>query len=299
MVIYWSPAGTRPRYEVSISHSPPSLSAMLKHLWRKFIVRPPRRVVDEFANAYPRCGLVLREAANVPWVLMAIIIQAATRKTFSEVETIFLHIPKTGGTSVKSILEESYGISLLKISSARDIVSALLSSTTPKAIILNHVFPQILSATRVLSLDNFEGNFFTIVRNPRERFESGFIYGNLRSFWPRSWGREEILGRLASPMQKPGFSKARGVFFLRPQSDFLAFQGVERLCVHKLEIVQSQGLVLLGRKNSLPTLNKGNYGASEETSETVRCLIGRVFEDDFNALGYELDSGPERQIKPC
>lgn len=271
-----------------MTHHRPSLGAIFKHLWWHLIGRPLRKTFTAFANANPRLGLIFRETADIPWVIVAVILHATTGKSFSQVETIFLHIPKTGGTTVKSLLEESYGASLLKISCARDIAISMLSNSQPRALVLNHVVPEILTATRVLPLSFFEGDFFTIVRDPATRFESGFTYGRSRDFWPKSWGREEVLCRLERTGFKAGFTKAKGVFFLRPQADFLAFPGVENLRVLRLEEIQSEHLLFLNQERTLPTLNKGHSDLTVKPSDAVKRSLERIFKVDYETLNYKV-----------
>lgn len=274
-----------------MTHHRPSLAAIFKHLWWRFIGRPLRKTLTAFANANPRLGLFFRETASIPWVIVALILHTTTGKSFSQVETIFLHLPKTGGTSVKALLEESYGASLLKISSARDIAMSLLSNSQPKAIVLNHVLPEILTTTRVLSFSTFEGDFFTIVRDPTKRFESGFTYGSARAFWPKNWGRQEVLRRLARIGPKAGLTKAKGVFFLRPQVHFLAFRGVEYLRTLRLEEIRPEQLLFLNQVRTLPALNRGDSNLPGKAWEVAEGSLDQVFKLDYETLKYELLEG--------
>lgn len=270
--------------EFVILNNRPSLLALTKHVSDELLIRPVRRRIEKLANALPLLSFFLRECVNLPWLLIALVAQTTSRRTFARVETIFLHLPKTGGTSIKSILEQQYGDSLLKISSARQIAFSLVSNFQPKAIVLNHVSPQILNATRALSLDSFDGDFFTIVREPTKRFESGFVYGRNRSFWPRTWEREQVLRHLSKINGRIGLTKAKGVFFLRPQVDFLVFDGVERLRVLELERLKPEKLLFMDKKRILPTLNNSPSARTSRASETVEASIKQVFSRDYAAF---------------
>ena len=195
---------------------------------------------------------------------------------------LFVHVPKTAGTSVEHLLK-SYG-RLVGIRRHR-----------PRGLPCNpqHFHGDLLE--QLYSSEEAEPPFdyvFMTVRNPVSRIVSEYYYR--REFW--SWPRRR-LGRpsLNTWIQLSLRRAARNPYLfdnhLRPQCDFAAF-GAEVFRIEDgLGAVKERLDGVLGMQGTLGARMKtsaASRGNTEPLTERSQQLISTFYRRDFARFGYEL-----------
>jgi len=191
-----------------------------------------------------------------------------------DLKTVFVHIPKTGGQSVSSMLNITKG-------NQRDFYHEGLT----------HLPPQMIRERA--DVDGFY--FFTFVRNPYDKIVSEYNW-RMRNIMSRVYNEptrkqmlfetymETLLGRW-DKLVEPWNEKAHVLpqhMFIEEGMDIFRFENFEDGCKE----VQA----VLGMNKPVPHVNAGHYNTkhTERTIEITRIL----YEKDFKLLGYDIDALP-------
>jgi hypothetical protein len=149
---------------------------------------------------------------------------------WNDVESIFIHIPKTAGTTIGANLHRRFGDRYAVVGSHKDILTWLEEGRNPpKSVRLNHVPPELLLRSGMFERHNLaDGRVFTVVRDPLARFFSGFHYARSRGHIPPKTTEFQLLRKLevCVARRQPEASKSVGIAFFRPQVEF--FSGLDR-----------------------------------------------------------------------
>ena len=192
-----------------------------------------------------------------------------------EKNILFIHIPKTGGTSIETWMSD---IAPLKFHSVR--IPSHLKST-----------PQHLPFREIRSLfgDSYFDHIFTIVRNPYDRFISEYKFQSkkgrnqrLTQFTPTfsEWAIRQLEAFRKNPFH--------GGNHFRPQSSFLDF-GIK---IYKFEegietiISDAATKFNLPHPKTIPHKLKSDPIPAPELSLDVLTEINQVYKQDFEMLGY-------------
>ena len=181
-------------------------------------------------------------------------------------KVLFVHIPKTGGSSIEAALE--------KITSM-----TFFSHNPPEGLV---VCPQHLQVGAIRSLLGAKGWHWScaIVRDPYDRLESEYFY-RLRNHRPdfSTW----VMYHIESARQNRSLMDNH----FRPQSDFID-SGV---AVYRYE--DGLNAVLKGltdhlNLDALPTLPTVNVGVRAEVTWSTEALtvVNSFYDIDFERLGY-------------
>lgn len=193
---------------------------------------------------------------------------------------IFIHISKTAGTSIETVL--------------RDESCQLLPGQWDTARIrhtpLNHLTLQELVDYNGLTPAQLKSYFkFCFVRNPWDRLISE-IYCRWMSPWFRDLTTEERIRRACAFAKEP-----TGVAnHLRPQQDFVSAAGLAMDFIGRFEYLEADFAYLchlLGIATALPHLNRSTRDTYQTyyTAET-QALVAATYQRDIAAFHYEFDA---------
>jgi hypothetical protein len=210
-------------------------------------------------------------------------------------KTIFVHIPKTGGTSVEAVLG-MHG----------DKTDIGVRPYFNQSVDREHLYGQDLQHMTVLQLKNslndtsiFEQYFkFAIVRNPWERIVSTFAWTN------QKWARGEKLARdefarairqVYSAIANSGDAAQalRASTHLRPQVSYLV-DGNMRVLVDYIARHETLGAdwrhicARLGLNIDLPERMKSHHSPYRDYyDDDTRGMVAELYAEDTRSLGYE------------
>ena len=192
-------------------------------------------------------------------------------------DILFIHIPKTGGTSVEQYLSKKYDIPLN--------MNCVFSMTPYKGLYPQHyTYMEVLARKDELKIAITDTTkILTIVRNPYDRFIASLIYnGKLKKDTPP----EDIYN-----IVKKIFSvKNTEVHFL-PQYKFIAKDGIllENIIILKTEEL-NEGMHKNGWTDFNIHANKGNYRPRYDTILDNRSieLVREFYKKDFEYFNYSV-----------
>lgn len=195
------------------------------------------------------------------------------------VNTLFIHIPKTGGTAVELYLSRLYNIPMCKsslYSFDHTFSNVSLQHQLLSTILTNHTRFNIKLSNLMI---------FSIVRNPYTRCVSDLIFLKIIT------GKEDtktITGHIKSYLNIFMKNNTATDNHIRPQVDFLIVDGKINRSIHILRQENlSDGMKTLGFNNfpsqTEPTRNYYNL----LTYEAV-CIINTVYIHDFLEFDYDM-----------
>jgi hypothetical protein len=191
---------------------------------------------------------------------------------------LFMHIPKSGGTSVESWLEQSYPISLKRSLKGHEL-----------PVVPQHIHAEM---TRFLFDESFFDYSFAVVRNPYARMLSEYKYRmSHRRRRERILPQPSFSGWVRSTLRR--YERDNFVYsnHIRPQHQFL-FEGTEVFRLEDgLDGLQARLTEILGvaPPNSIPFLNKSRT-VEIAIDDATAALLAKFYGGDFEALGYSVDS---------
>ena len=215
---------------------------------------------------------------------------------------IFIHIPKTGGTSIKEHLREYRYENDIYVDGPADVEK--LAGSNESGIRKHSSAVQVRG---VLGSAEFGRLFkFCVVRNPFIRTLSlfRFLKFNFRS-WPRSDLMDEI-DTLEKFVDSPIFRSAGPGGIVSPQVHWLADRSgascvdfiarVERLKADYSDVRTRLGLPFSGMPLRRRNESKGDVDplAAELECATVAGAIRSRYASDFQFLGYSMEPGEAR-----
>lgn len=195
---------------------------------------------------------------------------------------IFIHISKTAGTSMETVLrDESCQLLPNQWDTAR-------MPHTP----LNHLTLQELVDYNILTPAQLNSYFkFCFIRNPWDRLISE-IFCRWMSPWFRDLTTEERIRRACKLATDPtGLAN-----HLRPQLDFISATGLTMDFIGRFEYLEEDFAYLchlLGLPGTLPHLNRTARDAYQSyyTAET-QALATATYQRDIDAFHYEFSAMP-------
>lgn len=199
-----------------------------------------------------------------------------------DINILFIHIPKTGGSSVENYFSKKFGIPLNN-NSLYDFLSNYKGTPFLNKVSLQHQYLSNIMMSKRIVNDNLK--IIAIVRNPYHRCVSDLFYLKLIN---KNSTKEEV------------FEKLRSYFFFKT---FDNHQAPQYLYVCEKDDIPNNLIILrnesldedmkkLGytdfnlRNNVNPVGNKINY-MEYLNDNSIRCL-NRVYEKDFKYFNYEM-----------
>lgn len=207
-----------------------------------------------------------------------------------EVESMFLHLPKTAGKSLRATLSHDAGfIDLPKI------LNGNVRSGKPYRLSNPHYKVDWLISNRVVSESSLKSSFiFTFVRNPFTRAISLYQYLKKLGAVPKYWSLNKFLRYVDYEEPRIGGFKMTRLSHAAPQVSWLEAQrwpGVTRVCAFEEFDAELEQLstVLGSRLNSLHLNSSSVIDGANSLSELEADLIRKIYRADFERFGYPLE----------
>lgn len=209
----------------------------------------------------------------------------------SKTDYLFLHIPKTAGTSIKAELEGVLGFKELK-------PQGVVSQFSKEKLISNHLDLNWLVTHRVIARPSDRQMTFAVVRNPFTRARSLYRYFLHLGRIPHEWSLEEFLTAVEKENPRIGGAKVARFSQAAPQQrwfvksswngpiDVYFFENLSRLASDLSELFE----VSISFKH----LNESIHPPSAiSMSQEAVSLIKRLYHEDFTIFGYSIDPSEE------
>ncbi|WEV77646.1 sulfotransferase family 2 domain-containing protein [Janibacter cremeus] len=197
---------------------------------------------------------------------------------------LFIHIPKTGGSSIERAFADAGWDTLYRDGRVGRRSWNDIRRCTPQ-----HMHREMLEA--LFRIERFDG-VFTVVRDPMARIKSEYL-------WRHRTAEFSIDGRSVEKWTAGSFARyAKDPFLfdnhLRPQVDFL----VDRAEVFRFEDGLDQMAAALNKKwdlglpEQLPRVREGSsttkYASKDvEVTPGMRDLVHDMYGEDYARFGYE------------
>jgi len=200
---------------------------------------------------------------------------------YPEPNILFIHIPKTGGTSLNNYFIKKYNINTNKYTNA----IGLYYLRGPKRLSIQHMLLSELFNCKYLSFNKKNLKIITIVRNPYTRLLSELFYGNhitLKST------KEDIYNKILYLFNE--CEKDNQIFdnHIRPQNEFID-DTEHSVIILKLENLVNDLQKKLDINNFDIHCNSNNvdYVISDYFNENSINLINKFYEKDFIIFEYD------------
>ena len=202
---------------------------------------------------------------------------------------IFIHIPKTAGTSIRIALKPRLSKlekKLIKSPIKKDLSSAV--STKTKHETYSEFIENFYSRTGLEKsvLDDF--TFFAFVRNPIDRFESlhRYLIKTHRVIYPNV---PEDINTFVEDVIHQKYDYLKKIRSLKTQHSFIENIDNKRIIIgryEKLLIDWEKISNQFGISSELEHLNKSSNNEAKGMNEQSKKLISNYFASDFEHFGY-------------
>ncbi|WP_338749865.1 sulfotransferase family 2 domain-containing protein [Janibacter alittae] len=196
---------------------------------------------------------------------------------------LFIHIPKTGGSSIERAFADAGYDTLYRDGRTGPTSWNSIRRCTPQ-----HMHREMLES--ILRMDQFDG-VFTVVRDPMARMKSEYL-------WRHRNAEFSIGGRSVEKWTAKTLSQYADDPFIfdnhiRPQVDYL----VDRAEIFRFEDGLDEMATTLNSKwglglpDQLPRVREGSsttkYASKDvEVTTTMRDLVGDFYREDYRTFGY-------------
>jgi hypothetical protein len=200
------------------------------------------------------------------------------------VNTLFIHIPKTGGSAVENYLSRSYNIPL------NNLALYLFDKTFSHVSLQHQTLSTILESRSRFNIELYNLMIFTVVRNPYTRLISDLFFNRLIK------DKEDactITNTIKTYLQR--FAQDETVLdnHVRPQHHFLILDGQIDPSIHILrQETLSSDMDRLGFKN-FPIKNESSCNYYNLLTFEAVSLINTVYKQDFLYFGYDMITSEE------
>lgn len=207
-----------------------------------------------------------------------------------EIESMFLHIPKTAGKSLRATLSHEAGFIDLP-----RILNGNVRLGKPSRLSNPHYKVDWLIANRILSEGSLKSSFvFTFVRNPFTRAISVYRYLTKLGAVPRYWSLHKFLRYVYHEEPRIGGFKMTRLSHAAPQVSWLEarrWPGITRICRFEDFNAELENLsTVLGSKLTTLHLNSSPVnGGADVLSELEADLIRKIYLADFECFNYPLE----------
>jgi hypothetical protein len=258
------------------------MRALILYWWRRLHRPIALHLRRSFSFRFPVLYFRVRDAASRANLDA---IQGHPRRLndhWNDVESIFIHVPKTAGTAIGNNLQRLCGDRYAVVGSHKDILRWLEEGRTPpNSVRLNHVSPEILLRSGMFEKHNLaDGRVFTVVRDPFARFFSSFHYARRRGHIAPKTTEFQLLRKLEvfAARREPKASKSVGIAFFRPQVEFFCGLDPSEISIFRFDEV-------VAGRTALPFM-VGNPVNATPYPQSPRVLSDRereVFETIYHA----------------
>ena len=206
--------------------------------------------------------------------------------TKDALRVLFIHIPKTGGSSVEKIFESrGWKSALIDKGSIMEPTSTNhLRKCSPQ-----HMHGELLRAN--LRLDRFD-YVFTVVRNPILRFASEYAFRNSKNKSVDSpqdadeWWQRQKHALRSDPYLLDNHLRPQHQFPVSGTEVFRLEEGLEQVAI-KIADLDSSTNAQSSEKTEHPAINKSwNSDAPLEISEKLKRELQNFYRKDFKVFCY-------------
>ena len=263
-------------------------------------------VRNELALSFPYPIVVVKSISSALW-------KARIRRSYPDVNwcknevPMFVHIPKTGGTSIRSHLNDANSERNLTLRNYHELWRYLThygSGSPPLSVVLVHLPISFLTDVGFVDPDCGIPHIVTVVRQPEKRYPSAFADCRRKRLVPRRMSREKIIEHLAMRNRVLTQSYLRDFFpiFLAPMSAYLEGLSEEHLRLVHIDDLDSvlPTMGVAGRDVSWqnPGSKNDQYLSKsdrEALSGTELALVQKFYAEDYALVLRSLE-GPEETV---
>ena len=223
-------------------------------------------------------------------IVQSILLSTFNRKKAKGPNIVFIHIPKTGGTSIINELESKIGLQLLRKT------SQFLTFTNKGPVSFGHVSYLNLLRLGIINNDFHKSSYkFCIVRNPYHRAVSLFNYSKDIKIIDRNIDFEHFLDDVYLKRPPIGIYNHLGISQSNPQVNWILDSDGKFLVDDIFKIEEVQKLIDTFKKKFNINLDIKQYNQSnkhitfEEIAEKKSLIekIEIIYGRDFELLGYK------------
>jgi hypothetical protein len=215
----------------------------------------------------------------------------------SRTSVIFIHIPKTAGSSVRTSLRREMTGTHLEVYGLEDLVRWFRSNDTlPFAITLVHLPFKFL---RHLGFPTdrepeFSPYIFTTVRDPIARFQSALVDARKKRLLPQKFSAREAIEILnRCPLQPNEHVRRLVTTFFAPQSKYVEGVDSSLLAVFRVEELDHSSRIWPGQTLPLPRRNVGSQSkdhgeplSPDQLSQSERAQLLFLYANDRRLVGF-------------
>jgi len=213
------------------------------------------------------------------------------------VEVVWIHIPKTAGTSLREFLRSAGAVTVDSI----HVIGNYLPQR-PRIVDTGHMDPDVLIRLGLMSPHEMNAlAAFAVVRNPYSRVLS--LLSQVRRHpqrhlkqYPKGISLTQFLTKIARGLLSVGPYQSIRWSLANPQTSWIRpklWAGPKTL----LRFEDPSGIEAfaksLGALGSLPHLNAGIAASGEKFDARSAELVREIYAEDFEVLGYSLEVPPE------
>ncbi|WP_062305611.1 sulfotransferase family 2 domain-containing protein [Demequina subtropica] len=202
-----------------------------------------------------------------------------------DTSVLFLHIPKTGGTSIERAFEAAGWNTEL-----RDGRSGKANPNWVRRVSPQHFHTEVLESW--LMFERFDA-IFTVVRDPLRRFVSDFIWSmrndktvDTSAAALEVWAEKTLRRAIANPWVLDNHMRPQ-VEYLHPLAHVHKFEDGLGTAMERLRAATGFD-VPTDIKHSLESSKIANVRSADiEISDRVKQLVSNFYREDYRVLGYE------------
>lgn len=204
---------------------------------------------------------------------------------------IFIHIPKTAGTSIRSVLRQPTSAPELDISCSRDD-SKILAAKNPLTKHESYSDFRKFFATRAGLPFSVVENYFVVavVREPKSRLQSlhRYLLQHQKKKYPNV---PEDINLFARHLADSGANYMKTIRGIKTQYSFVESAPKDRLLIGRFESLSADWLKIarsLGLPTELPALNRTDSTSrvALKLSAESKKIVEDFFKVDFEAFSY-------------
>jgi len=268
---------------------------MIKHVFNR--LRVLRRQSEKYLEvSFPKTASRLHNLSTSALLHKLRRDIAERHIVWSDLEKLFIHVPKCAGTSINKVLADHGFEIVMTLTELRKLVLEG-EEKGPRLLTLDHLNTDILVSLGLLNrtqLENVEA--FSVVRNPYSRLLSAYDFHKREGFVSEKTTLSRYLRLVEGGPWSTDRRNVFGMSHALPASYFLTpelWRGPQNI----MQLEDPSGLnrflgKIVGKEVSLERLNSGRRERRKSLSGAEVATINHIYGEDFLIGGYQKHSGP-------